>query len=233
MERKLKIALGVGIAAFAALRLFGSSASSGPVSGFTGPTAALRQRIVEIGLAEEKAGVYEEGGTSNRSPRIDEYATTAGMGLGGAWCAAFVVWVLTKALGARPRWATPSTSANMVAARNAYRAGKLPAEYIAFAREPATLSRIRPGWVWIKGTTGNGSDPLEAGAGSWATGHIGIMVNPIGPEPGTYLSVDGNTRGGGSTPGGVYLTIRKWSEPELVIAFDPVALTAALQPLSA
>ena len=108
MERKLKIALGVGIAAFAALRLFGSS--SGPVSGFSGPTAALRQRIVEIALAEEKAGVYEEGGTSNRSPRIDEYATTAGMGLGGAWCAAFIVWVVTQALGARPRWASPSAS---------------------------------------------------------------------------------------------------------------------------
>lgn len=226
MERRLKIALGVGIAAFAALRLFSSSA----VSGFSGPTAALRRRIVEIGLAEEEAGVYEQGGTSNRSPRIDQYATTAGMGVGGAWCAAFVTWVVTQALGFRPRWTSPSTSWLMVEARDAYRAGKLPAEYVAFAADPSTLSRVRPGWVWVKGDAPAGTNLLEVGRGGWSAGHTGIIVNPIGPAPGTYLSVDGNTTGGGGTPGGVYITVRQWADPHLVIAFDPVALTAALPP---
>lgn len=227
MERRLKIALGVGLAAFAALRLFGSGGS------FDGATGTLRRRILDIALAEEKAGVYEQGGTSNRSPRIDEYATTAGMGLGGAWCAAFVTWTVTRALGFRPRWTSPSTSWLMVEARDAYRSGKLAAEYVAFWREPSTLQRVKPGWVWVKGNASPGVDALEVPKGGWASGHTGIIVNPIGPEPGTFLSVDGNTTGGGGTPGGVYVTVRKWADPTMVIAFDPVALTAALQPRNA
>lgn len=228
MERRLKVALGVGLAAFAALRLFGGSGGA-----FDGPTGTLRRRILDIALAEERAGVYEVAGTSNRSPRIDEYAATAGLGQGGPWCAAFVTWVLTQALGFRPRWTSPSTSWLMVEARDAYRSGKLAAEYVAFASQPATLQRVKPGWVWVKGNAPAGTNLLEVPKGGWTSGHTGIVVNPVGNAPGTYLSVDGNTTGGGGTPGGVYVTVRKWADPSLVIAFDPVALTAALQPRNA
>jgi hypothetical protein len=237
MERRVKIAITVlsGVALAALLTSGGGTSAvsdtSGP-NGLNGPTAALRRRILEVAASELKRPVREDStiATRNRGERIDEYNRYAGPGLGAAYCASFVTWVVGQAYGRDRRlpWMGGSTSGLMVPVRNAYREGKLPAEYVAFRRDPATLSRVRPGWVFVKGTTRSGADPLEASAGGWDTGHTGIITKPISSVAGYYESIDGNTNGKGSTVGGVYATLRPWSNPSDVIYFDPVAVTAVL-----
>lgn len=237
MERRVKIAITVlsGVALAALLTSGGGgevvSDTSGP-NGLSGPTAAMRRRILEVAYAELRRPVREDSAiaTRNRGERIDEYNRYAGPGLGSPYCASFVNWVVGHAYGRDRRlpWMGGSTSGFMVPVRNAYRNGKLPAEYVAFRRDPATLSRVRPGWVFVKGTMRDGSDPLEASAGAWDTGHTGIITKPISSAAGYYESIDGNTVGKGATIGGVYNTLRPWSNPSDVIFFDPVAVTMAL-----
>jgi hypothetical protein len=237
MERRVKIAITVlsGVALAALLTSGGGGEAVSDTSGsngLSGPTAALRRRILEIAYAELRRPVREDSAvaTRNRGERIDEYNRYAGPGLGAAYCASFVTWVVGQAYGRDRRlpWMNGSTSGIMVPARNAYREGKLPAEYVAFHRDPSTWHRVRPGWVFVKGTTSSGSDPLEASVGGWDTGHTGIITKPISSAAGYYESIDGNTKGKGATVGGVYATLRPWSNPSDVIFFDPVAVTMAL-----
>lgn len=231
MDRRKKIAITV-LSGVVLAALLSSGVDSNDPNSFSGPTAAMRRRIVAIAEGERRAGVREDSAnpTRNRSPRIDEYNRYAGPLVGSPYCASFVTWVLGHAYGRDRKlpWTSGSTSALMVPARDAYRKGKLPAEYIAFQREPHTLSRVRPGWIWLKGTMSDGSDPLEGVPDGWATGHAGIVTVPRSDKPNHYESIDGNTTGGGATIGGVYATLRPWSNPTNVIYFDPVAVTTAL-----
>lgn len=60
----------------------------------------LAQRMVQIALAE--MGVSEKPRGSNRGPRVDCYqsATDLDAPQWGAWCAAFVCWVMLQAMAA-------------------------------------------------------------------------------------------------------------------------------------
>lgn len=229
MDAKAKAGLAIVGGALLAYLLAGGSSGDG------GPTYARRQRILEIALGEARAKVREDSTNPfrNRSPRIDEYNRYAGPGLGSPYCASFVTWAVGQAYGRSRKipWMGGSTSGLMVPVRNAYRSGKLPAQYVAFGKDPSTFSRVKPGWVAITGEMADGSDALEAKAGAWREGHAMIVTNPTSKlRPNYYDSVDGNTSGGGSTLGGVYETLRPWANPHLVILFDPVAVTAVLNP---
>lgn len=235
MERKTKIVLAVGGGLLLAVLLSSGNDSAGGVSD-GGPTAARRQRILDIAIGEARAKVREDSDkpTQNRSPRIDEYNRYAGPGLGSPYCASFVTWVVGQAYGRSRKipWMSGSTSALMIPVRDAYRAGRLPAEYVAFAKDPSTLSRIKPGWVVLnsKGMA-DGSDPLETTYGAWLGGHVMFVTNPRSKTMANHFdAVDGNTTGGGNTRGGVYETLRPWANPNMVFAFDPVAATAVLNP---
>lgn len=230
MDRKVKAGLAVGGGLLIAYLLFGGGGDGSD----GGPTYARRQRILSIALGEAAAKVREDSSNPhrNRSPRIDEYNAYAGPALGSPYCASFVTWVVGHAYDRSRRipWMSGSTGALMRTVRDAYRAGKIPEQYIAFPKYPSTLSRIRPGWVAIKGLPADGSsDPLEASA--WSEGHAMIVVNPRSKvRPNHFDSVDGNTTGGGGTLGGVYETLREYADPKMAIFFDPVAVTAALNP---
>jgi hypothetical protein len=58
----------------------------------------LSERMVQIALAE--VGVSEKPRGSNRGPRVNQYqcATDLEKPLWGAWCAAFVCWVMWQAM---------------------------------------------------------------------------------------------------------------------------------------
>ena len=216
----------VGVGSFLLAKKKGGAAG-GSSSGGSNATQALRQRILQVAAAEEALKVREASYNSDTGYRIDDYQAIFGMH-GGMWCAAFVSWCVMTALGRKrpPRWCSASTSALMARVRDAYRDGRLPAEFVAFAREPETLSRIKEGWVYIKGTTANGSDPLEAPAGGWKTGHTGIVVSPQAAKAGHFRTVEGNTCvGSGCNGGGVFYADRPYAKNNNVIWFDPIAMT--------
>lgn len=235
MERKTKVVLAVGGGLLLALLLSSGNDSAGGVND-GGPTAARRQRILDIAIGEARAKVREDSTNPyrNRSPRIDEYNDYAGPDPGSPYCASFVTWSVGHAYDRSRRipWMNGSTSGLMVPVRNAYRNGKLPAEYVAFGNDPSTLSRVKPGWVVLTAhPMPDGSDPLEARSGAWPGGHAMLVTNPRSKVKANHFdSVDGNTSLGGNTLGGVYETLRPWANPNLVIAFDPVAVTAVLNP---
>ena len=67
--------------------------------------AQLQLRSLKSAQSELAAGVREIGST-NRSPRVDEYTRAARMAVGGEWCGYFVNWnyhVVAKELGGRFR----------------------------------------------------------------------------------------------------------------------------------
>jgi hypothetical protein len=203
------------------------AAADKPLSQQTEP---LRMAVLAVADAEEKKKVREASYNSDTGYRIDDYQAIFNM-RGGMWCAAFVSWIVMTALNRRrpPKWASASTSWLMVHARNAYRNGALPEDCIAFSREPETLSRVKPGWIFVKGTTADGSDPLEAEKGGFKTGHTGIVVDPVGDKPGYFKSIEGNTCvGTGCNGGGVYYAQRKYEGENRIIWFDPIALTAVV-----
>ena len=197
--------------------------------GSSDATQALRQRLLQVAAAEEALKVREETYNSDTGYRIDDYQAIFGMD-GEMWCAAFVSWCVMTALerSRPPRWCSASTSGMMSRVRSAYKEGRLPAQYIALAREPQTLSRIKEGWVFLKGTTADGSDPFNAPAGGWKTGHTGIVVSPKSAKAGHFRTVEGNTCvGSGCNGGGVFYADRPYQNNNYVLWFDPIAMTMA------
>ena len=201
-------------------------------------TEALRKRLCEVALAEAALNVRETGGyNSDTGGRIIMYQTSVHLrtGKGSMWCAAFVSWCVMTALGRTkiPKGFSASTSWLMVDARDAYLSGKLPAEYIAFANEPETLSRVKAGWGWVRGTTPDGSDPLKSVKGGWKAGHTGIVVNPVSDKAGHFETVEGNTCVGNQGPpcngGGVFIADRPWQKEGNVVWYDPFALVYVLE----
>jgi hypothetical protein len=196
-------------------------------------TKPLRDRIVQSLLNEESMHIREQP-PRDRGPRIDMYQRAVGLTPPSLWCAAFVSWNVMNGMGLtkKPKWASGSTSAMMAKARDAFRKGHLPGDYILFnrdlIRDPSLKSRVQPGWVWIRGSTANKSDPLEAPAGGWKGGHTGIVVATTGKDENHFTTVEGNTWARGGDGQGVYMhKDKKWGDPGHVIFFDPVALSEA------
>ena len=202
------------------------------------PFDAARAELLRVTAAEEALNVRELGSSnSDRSPRIDTYNRSVNLSAGSLWCAAFVSWCVMTALGRGrpPKWAGSQTSWIMVAARDAFRSGKLPAQYVAFGNDINTWNRVKAGWVWVKGATANGSDALNAPRGGWKRGHTGIVREPISVvKQGHFSTTEGNTmvRYGPREflgHGGVYNAERPWVGNDNVIWFDPMALTYYLE----
>jgi hypothetical protein len=66
---------------------------------------AQRKEILEVALAEHRAGVREDPMGSNRGPRVDLYTGYAGVparDAGPKWCSFFVSWALHSAMGVYP-----------------------------------------------------------------------------------------------------------------------------------
>ena len=196
-------------------------------------TRPLRERIIKSALAEADAKVLETA-NNNRGERVEIYQKSVNLGGGDAWCAAFVCWNVMRGLGLTrvPGWCGGSTSWLMARARDAYRSGKLAGDYVVFARDirknPALRSRVKPGWVWVRGTARNGADALEAGGGGWSKGHTGLFLSDGGRKPNQFSCVEGNTWTGASGKEGVYIVRNHdWDAPANVIFFDPVALSEA------
>ncbi|RMG16177.1 MAG: hypothetical protein D6731_06850 [Planctomycetota bacterium] len=59
--------------------------------------AALQRQAVQVAREELARGVRERPRGSNRGPRIDRYARSAGMPVGGAWCGHFVAYCYAEA----------------------------------------------------------------------------------------------------------------------------------------
>ena len=113
---------------------------------------------------------------SNKSPEVNAYLKSVGLGPGFPWCAAFVYYIfdqvskklgianpLTKTGGVRNHWATAPADVKITAAE--------------VRKNPKLL---KPGQIFMQGR------------GSKALGHTGIIVG-VNPEKGTFVTIEGNS----------------------------------------
>jgi hypothetical protein len=63
-------------------------------------TRDAREKLIKIAIAEGNAHVRERA-NDNRGARVEEYQRAGGVGLGGAWCAAFEGWCMKQLYGTR------------------------------------------------------------------------------------------------------------------------------------
>ena len=197
-------------------------------------TRDAREKLVKIAVAEGNARVRERA-NDNRGTRVEEYQRAGGVGLGGAWCAAFEGWCLTQLYGTRPGWMTGSTSGNNWAVQRALKSGALSPDYVLTGNDlranPTLFAKVQPGWFWINGKRASG-DPLTSPPGSWDKGHTGIVISPYGKGPDNFTTVEGNTWRTNQGPAGegVYFQDAKQKlKPDNIIFYDPIALTEALR----
>lgn len=153
----------------------------------------LAQKIVEIALRE--VGVEEKPPGSNCGPQVNEYKSAV-VGLsptvGWPWCAAFVCWVVWKALKALGI-----------------------SETATFKRPTTAVAWAFPGWSLAQDSTTNtkknpGSDILPGDIVVFTFSHIGIAVKAATDSH--VETVEGNTDDSGSREGGgVFRKTRKLS----------------------
>jgi len=113
---------------------------------------------------------------SNKSPEVNAYLKSVGLGPGLPWCAAFVYYIfdqVSKKLGI----ANPLTKTGGV--RNHW--AKAPADVkITAAQVRANPKLLKPGQIFMQSR------------GSKALGHTGIIVE-VNPEKGTFVTIEGNS----------------------------------------
>jgi CHAP domain-containing protein len=66
------------------------------------PTTALERVLF---MADTQVNVTETPANTNTGPKVEEYLATVQLAKGQPWCAAFVAWVGTKAIGSE--WPLP------------------------------------------------------------------------------------------------------------------------------
>ena len=114
---------------------------------------------------------------SNKSPEVNSYLKSVGLGPGFPWCAAFVYYIfdqvskklsianpLPKTGGVRNHWAAAPADVKITAAE--------------VRKNPKLL---KPGQIFMQGR-----------GGSKALGHTGIIVG-VNPEKGTFVTIEGNS----------------------------------------
>ena len=114
---------------------------------------------------------------SNKSPEVNAYLKSVGLGPGLPWCAAFVYYIfdqvskklsianpLPKTGGVRNHWAAAPADVKITAAE--------------VRKNPKLL---KPGQIFMQGR-----------GGSKALGHTGIIVG-VNPEKGTFVTIEGNS----------------------------------------
>lgn len=160
----------------------------------------LSERIKAVALAE--VGVREE--STNRGKRVDEYkaATSLPPNQPWPWCAAFVCWVVSKAM--RDHMTETKTRLTFAAPRTAAAYGF---DEWSLAQDDSTKThRSHPG--------------VAVGIFSLrSTSHCGIAISA--PDAmGYFDTVEGNTNPGGEREGdGVYRRRRKASNVRDFIEF--------------
>jgi len=141
------------------------------------PAAAVE---LVLATALKEVGVREVGG-ANRGPRVEAYLHRVSWTPGAPWCAAFVGFVGSEALGTR--WPLPLVPGTWSLLSHAQHCGWV-------RKEPA---RGRVFLLW---------SPARR---SW---HTGFVQNPIA---GAWKTVEGNTNDGGAHDGdGVYERVRQF-----------------------
>lgn len=161
----------------------------------------MRERMVRF--AQGEIGVREVPKNSNRGRRVEEYQRATWLdGTGWAWCAAFICWLVARALVlsqttpkgfARPQTAGAWDFENW--------ASKMKGKGVE--RFEATDRRIEPGDILV-----------------FTFSHIGIAETAAtGTSPSsTVRTIEGNTDGSGTREGGgVYRQTRRVSQIREVI----------------
>ena len=145
--------------------------------------SAFTETLIRIAQAE--LGVKETGKT-NRGPRVDDYqrATWLKPEDYGAWCAAFVCWVIRETLKAT---GIPETAGF----KRPQTAGAFDFERWSLAQDSSTQTR-KP----------CGSDIKRGDLVIWSFSHISIALGPPDSK-GMLKTIDGNSNAKGSRTGGM------------------------------
>lgn len=163
----------------------------------------LADALIETAEYESTLNVREIGG-KNRGPKVQEYQRSVGLGVGGAWCAAFVAWCVMRSrqLEKPPSWCSASVVTMFHKARR-----KVAPAALVLPIEPDYKSRVVAGMIWCRAK--NESGAKLARSGTWVLGHCGIVVEVTAEA---FYTVEGNTNSAGSRDGdGVYRKEHRWS----------------------
>jgi hypothetical protein len=170
----------------------------------------LRANIVKVAYAESYVPVLENPPRNSRSsPRITEYNATVGLSPRSLWCAAFVAWCVKHGLNlpGAPRWATGSVSGNRLRVEKALGQRLLDPKYVAYATDADVRQKVKAGWVIN------------------FKGHTEIVARP-NYSPTQFQTVGGNTWSGyDNALLGVYRRNRDWADPDVVMFYDPAAMS--------
>ena len=187
---------------------------------------SLKATLVAAALHEYGLHVVEEGGP-NRGAKVEEYQRSVGLKPGDPWCAAFVAFVVAKAMGASkpPAWCSGSAITTWQRGSR-----KLKPEEKATGLEAGARAKVQAGWIWVRAKDAKGAS--AARAGGWVQGHCGIVVE-VTPEG--FHTIEGNTNAAGSREGdGVWRKLHKWDDAAQIARtvgwFDPEATEAAAAP---
>lgn len=148
-------------------------------------TALSSQRRVVVRTYTAQLGVRELSG-NNDGKDVEKYLKTVGLGKGYAWCAAFVKWCLLSSGVREARVVTGAAASlyrrdHLVYDKGRWYAEPLPAD--VFTMYYRNLGRI---------------------------GHTGFFSGWANRSMATFVTVEGNTNGGGSRDGdGCYRRIRQ------------------------
>ena len=151
----------------------------------------LAERIVE--LAKKEVGVEEIGGT-NCGPRVNEYkaATWLPPDQAWPWCAAFIDWLVMRAMedsGKQFTFARPRT------------AGAWDLENWSMKQDGSTWTKLNP----------QASDIAPGDIVIFTFSHVGLAIDT--PAKGLVQTVEGNSNAQGSREGGgVWKQTRKLSQ---------------------
>lgn len=157
----------------------------------------LAQKIVE--LAQKEVGV-EEIDNTNRGPRVNEYKAATWLPADQAWpwCAAFIDWIVMKAMeGGKYTFKRPRT------------AGAWDLENWSLKQDDSTQTKRSPG------------EDIKAGdIVIFKFSHVGFAVADADRDTDTVKTIEGNTDAAGSREGGgVFLKRRKLSQIKTRIRF--------------
>ena len=158
----------------------------------------LAERLVE--LAKKEVGVEEIGGT-NCGPRVNEYkaATWLPPDQAWPWCAAFIDWLVMRAMedsGKQFTFARPRT------------AGAWDLENWSMKQDGSTWTKLNP----------QASDIAPGDIVIFTFSHVGLAIDT--PAKGLVQTVEGNSNAQGSREGGgVWKQTRKLSQIRSRIRF--------------
>jgi hypothetical protein len=158
----------------------------------------LAQRIVE--LAKKEVGVEEIGGT-NCGPRVNEYkaATWLPPDQAWPWCAAFIDWLVMKAM---------AESGKAFTFERPRTAGAWDLENWSMKQDGSTWTKLNP----------QASDIAPGDIVIFTFSHVGLAIGT--PEKGMVETVEGNSNAQGSREGGgVWKQTRKLSQIRSRIRF--------------